>query len=166
MRQPSLPTDPISPLFSEDTEPDGSPAYAPTMTFYGSRQIFPPQRGLSVGTELPPDKAQPAPPQPAQPNGVPQFTAPWSNLRSGPPRPQAAATTSEAILDRFPITAAWLSGALVGVIAHSLARGDVWKIGPLQEATGPHVIWLRPGTSHEFQVAVWLVIPTTPVLGS
>jgi hypothetical protein len=209
MSQPPLPTVPLSPLFSEDAEPDGSPTHAPTVTFYGARQIFPPPQELSsrpARTAPPQSQPQPrgGPPTPPHdaplpsptprrndpsPARVPQPATPQPvTPRSDPPRSQAApvpqskdggasdavpdsvsaaaAPISAAVLDRFPITAAWLSGALVGVIAHSLARGDVWKIGPLQEATGPHILWLRPGTSHEFQVAAWLVIPTTPVLGS
>ena len=73
--------------------------------------------------------------------------------------PQAPSTAphSATIPDKFLITAAWFSGVLVGVIAQSLARGDSWKTGPLREASGPHVIWLRPGAPDEARVAVWLV---------
>lgn len=145
MHQPPLPTDPLSPLFSEDAEPDGSPTHAPTMTFYGTRQIFPPPQKLTSLTVRP---AQP----PAEPTCAVISTAPDSG--------SAAVSATPTSLDRFPITAAWLSGALVGVIAHSLAMGYVWKIGPLQEAGGPHVIWLRPGSPGKSQIAAWLVVPT------
>src|SRR4029077_6330029 len=67
----------------------------------------------------------------------------------------------EEIRGRFPITAAWLSGVLVNVVAHSLARGAKWEIGPLERATGPHVIWLRPDTARAEQVATWLVSVVT-----
>ena len=219
MSQPPRPTDPISPLFSEDAEPDGSPPRSPTLTFYGSRQILPLQR---VPGTVPPHgdpspelrpKSQPPPAalRSALGNGVPKpantqgITTSHSTPRSGGPRPNSATipavgarhktaprrlvpgstvpgdaasraipvptstTTSQSsqvpsaapnsatIPDKFLITAAWLSGVLVGVIAHSLARGDSWKTGPLREASGPHVIWLRPGASDEAQVAAWLV---------
>lgn len=217
MRQPPLPTDPISRLFSEDAEPDGNPAHVPTMTFYGSRQIStapPPPHGSSPDIEELPDKSQPSHKQPAalqsaplpspapgtprnsplQPGPRPQAAPIWQEQppaprkSSGPrvtarpdsvtipaavPRSKAtparasvfesaaAAPNSASVHDRFPITAAWFSGVLVGVIAHSLARGDSWKIGPLQEASGPHVIWLRPGAPHKSQIAAWLVVPIT-----
>jgi hypothetical protein len=198
MPQSPSPTDPISPLFLEDTEPDGSPAHTPTRTFYGSRQIHPLQhlsdRQISptVSTAQPPQEQPPAPrgehggrkrerPLVAARHHNPTIPAAVScskaisNIVSVPASVTAhnieaisenttapvAAPNSEAVLIRFPITAAWLSGVLVGVIAHSLARGDSWKTGPLQEASGPHVIWLRPGARHKTQVAAWLVVPTT-----
>lgn len=167
MSQSPLPTDPISSLFSDDTETDGAAAPVPTRTFYGSRQIFPPcplsrkptsADNTSIPTvvcsrEAPPDSA-------AAPIPVPHISlSPWRGFElpsESPPLP-ATLPDNEAILDKFPITAAWLSGVLVGVIAHSLARGDSWKIGRLQDASGPHVIWLRPGATKRFQAAAWLV---------
>lgn len=222
MRQPPLPPDPISPLFSEDAEPDGSPVHVPTMTFYGFRQILPPQGRSNQPQPVAPRSSPSAPAtQTAAPRNTPQTSTPRSDCprgergsgtksasipasrsttpdrgeipestpisatvphsepaphkrevsKSQSPAGAAAAFSgavtapeSGAILDRFPITLAWFSGALVGVIAHSLARGDSWKTGPLQEASGPHVIWLRPGVSHRVQMAAWLVAPTPLIL--
>jgi hypothetical protein len=283
MSQLPLPTDPLSRLFSEDAEPDGSPAHVQTRTFYGIRQKFPlkwdeadlsdhPRRNVLQPNSVPqPATSQLVAPRsdlsrlqaaPIRPEQLPalqdkgegpritaqlpratnpttahnrvtsagetvseriaaptahseatsagetiseriaahsdatsagetvseriaaptahseatsagetiseRMTAPTAHNEAIPvPKrapTRATAPDSGAILDRFPITAAWFSGALVGVIAHSLARGDVWKTGPLQEAAGPHVIWLRPGAPREFQVAAWLVVPTTSVL--
>lgn len=90
----------------------------------------------------------------------PQTNEVTPSLSSAPPTQSAVQPskqlTVEEMRDRFPITAAWLSGALVAVIAHSLARGDRWEIGPLERASGSHVIWLRPGAPRTEQVAAWL----------
>jgi len=174
-------------LFSEDTEADGSPTRSPTLTFYGSRQAIPLQRILNPDPPITPRSAPLAPstprnevPQPVIPRSttsspphsaripavsarIPAVTVRKSVPSSIPGRARSqdpqlqAISNSTTILDKFPITAAWLSGVLVGVIAHSLARGDSWRTAPLREALGPLVIWLRPGVPQEAQVAAWLV---------
>jgi len=90
-------------------------------------------------------------------NSTPDEPTPQSAPTSQGSQVPRVAPNSATIPDKFLITEAWLSGVLVGVIAHSLARGDSWKTGPLREASGPHVIWLRPGVPDEAQVAAWLV---------